>query len=186
MVKIGYARVSTKDQNLDLQIKALKDAGCDKIYTEKISGRKTYRPIWGKLMRRLQSGDVLIVWKIDRIARSARNMCEIADAMRDKNVIIISVSDGINTSTIIGEMFFKLAGVFAEMEISNLRERTIEGLKLARINGKTLGRPPGPSRIGVIDRIKELRSQSLTDNDIMRSLDIPKSTYYRYKRHIKG
>ena len=143
MKKIGYARVSTRDQNLDMQLHALKEAGCEQIFTEKKSGRKMDRPILKKLIKQSSAGDTIIVWKIDRIGRSAKDLCEVIDILRRKCVIIISLTEGINTSTMIGEVFFKLAGIFAEIEINGRSERTREGIKIARLKGKRIGRPPG-------------------------------------------
>lgn len=143
MKKIGYARVSTRDQNLEMQLHALKQAGCEKIFTEKKSGRRMDRPVLKRLLKQSNAGDTIIVWKIDRIGRSAKDLCEIIDTVRKKCVIIISLTEGINTSTMIGEVFFKLAGIFAEIEINGRSERTREGIKVARLKGKRIGRPPG-------------------------------------------
>lgn len=142
MKKIGYARVSTKDQNLEMQIEAMKHAGCDKIYMEKKSGRKLKnRPVLRRLLKQSTAGDILIVWKIDRLGRSARELLEVLDIVRGKCMIIISLKEGIDTSTMIGELFFMMAGVFAEMEINGRSERTREGIELARQKGKRIGRP---------------------------------------------
>lgn len=84
MVKIGYARVSTRDQNLDMQIKALKKAGCVKIYTEKMSGKKRNRPVLNSMLKQIKPGDTIVIWKIDRIARSATHMCEITDKLKKR------------------------------------------------------------------------------------------------------
>lgn len=105
MKKIGYARVSTRDQNLEMQLHALKQAGCEKIFTEKKSGRRMDRPVLKRLLKHSNAGDTIIVWKIDRIGRSAKDLCEIIDTVRKKCVIIISLTEGINTSTMIGEVF---------------------------------------------------------------------------------
>lgn len=105
MKKIGYARVSTRDQNLDMQLQALKEAGCDKIYMEKKSGRNFDRPVLKRLLKQVNAGDIIIVWKIDRIGRSAKDLCEVIDILRKKCVIIISLTEGINTSTMLGEVF---------------------------------------------------------------------------------
>lgn len=182
MTKIGYARVSTKDQKLDLQINALNTAGCEKIYEEYESGRKCNRPQLKKLFRTIKDGDTLVVWKIDRLGRSARDICNIIEKLREKNVTLISLNDGINTSTSVGRFTMQILGSLAEIEVSHLSERTKEGLEAARKRGAKLGRPPGPSRTGVLEKIKTLKSQSFLDKEIMQSLNIPKATYYRYKR----
>lgn len=184
MVKIGYARVSTKDQNLDMQIKALKKAGCVKIYTEKMSGKKRNRPVLNSMLKQIKPGDTIVIWKIDRIARSATHMCEITDKLKKKKVVIISITDGIDTSTPFGEIFIKFAGVFAEMEISNRRERTIEGIRNARNKGKTLGRPAGPSRPEIVDTIRTLKKKGMNNKDIISQMNISYATFYRYKKLI--
>lgn len=184
MVKIGYARVSTRDQNLDMQIKALKKAGCVKIYSEKISGKKRNRPVLNNMLKLIRPGDTIVIWKIDRIARSATHMCEIADKLKEKGVVIISITDGIDTSTPFGEIFIKFAGVFAEMEISNRRERTIEGIKNAKSKGKTLGRPVGPSKPELLDIIRDMKKKGMNNKDIITKMNISYSTFYRYKKLI--
>lgn len=184
MTKIGYARVSTKDQKLDLQINALNDAGCDKIYKEYQSGKKKNRPQLKKIFQVVKDGDILVVWKIDRLGRSARDICNIIEMLKEKNVTVISLKDGINTSTSVGRFTMQILGSIAEIEVSHLSERTKEGLAAARKRGSKLGRPQGPSREGILDKIKELMKQSFTDKEIMYTLSLPRATYYRYKRLI--
>lgn len=146
MAKYGYARVSTRDQNLDMQLAALNQAGCDTIFMEKKSGKRFDRPVLRKLLKQVTAGDTIVVWKTDRLGRSAKDLCEVIDTVRKKNVVIISLTEGINTSTMIGEVFFQLAGIFAEIEINGHSERTREGIKIARSKGKRIGRPPGISQ----------------------------------------
>lgn len=182
MKKIGYARVSTKDQNLEMQIEAMRHAGCNKIYMEKKSGRKIKnRPVLRKLLKQSTAGDILIVWKIDRLGRSARELLEVLDIVRRKCVIIISLREGINTSTMIGEMFFMLAGIFAEMEINGRSERTREGIEVARQNGKRIGRPPGISISAKnLKTIIDLRNNGNTIKEISLKTGVPISSVYRY------
>lgn len=182
MKKIGYARVSTKDQNLEMQIEAMRHAGCDKIYMEKKSGRKIKnRPVLRKLLKQSTAGDILIVWKIDRLGRSARELLEVLDIVRRKCVIIISLREGINTSTMIGEMFFMLAGIFAEMEINGRSERTREGIEVARQNGKRIGRPLGISISAKnLKTIIDLKNNGNTIKEISLKTGVPISSVYRY------
>lgn len=184
MVKIGYARVSTRDQNLDMQIKALKDAGCEKIFTEKISGRRSDKPQLKKVVKKLSSDDILIVWKIDRLGRNARDICELSEQLKNKNVTIMALKDGIDTSTTIGRFVMQILGSVAEIEVSHLSERTKEGLAAARRRGVKLGRPPGPSRSGVVEKIKYMKSRNISNKEIMQELNIPMASYYRYKKLI--
>jgi DNA invertase Pin-like site-specific DNA recombinase len=182
MKKIGYARVSTKDQNLEMQLEAIKHAGCDKIYMEKKSGRKIEdRPVLKKLLKQSTSGDTLIVWKIDRLGRSAKDLLEVLDLVRRKCMIIISLQEGINTSTMIGEFFFMMAGVFAEMEISGRSERTKEGIRIAKLKGKKLGRPRGISiSHDKLAMIIELKRNGYTIKEISLKTGVPISSVYRY------
>lgn len=182
MKKIGYARVSTKDQNLEMQIEAMKHAGCDKIYMEKKSGRKIKnRPVLRRLLKQSTAGDIIIVWRIDRLGRSARELLEVLDIVRRKCVIIISLREGINTSTMIGELFFMLAGIFAEMEINGRSERTKEGIEIARQNGKRIGRPPGISiSEKKLKTIMDLRNNGSTVKEISMQAGVPISSAYRY------
>lgn len=182
MKKIGYARVSTKDQNLEMQLETIKHAGCDKIYMEKKSGRKIEdRPVLKKLLKQSTAGDTLIVWKIDRLGRSAKDLLEVLDLVRRKCMIIISLQEGINTSTMIGEFFFMMAGVFAEMEISGRSERTKEGIRIAKLKGKKLGRPRGISiSHDKLDLIIELKRNGNTIKEISLRTGVPISSVYRY------
>lgn len=181
MVKIGYARVSTKEQNPEMQIAVLMKAGCDKIYSEKESGRKFNRTVFNKVIRRLKAGDTLVVWKIDRLGRSISGICKVVDNLKNKGVFIESITENINTQTQIGEFFCKLSGFFAEIEISNHSERTIEGLNNARRKGKTLGRPCGPKiSLNQIELIKELKKSGISVKEISLKTNIPSSSIYRY------
>lgn len=182
MKKIGYARVSTKDQNLDMQLEAMKHAGCDKIYMEKKSGKKIEdRPVLKRLLKQSTAGDIIIVWKIDRLGRSARELLEVLDIVRRKCVIIISLREGINTSTMIGELFFMLAGIFAEMEINGRSERTREGIKIAKLKGKKIGRPPGICiSPNILNAIIALRNNGNTIKEISLKTGVPISSVYRY------
>lgn len=187
MKKIGYARVSTRDQNLDMQLEALKQAGCEQIYTEKKSGRRLDRPVLKKLLKHVTAGDIIIVWKIDRIGRSAKELCDVIDTVRKKCVIIISLTEGINTSTMIGEVFFKLAGIFAEIEISGRSERTREGIKIARLKGKRIGRPRGISiSPETLDTILTLQHNGNAIRDISSKTGVPISSVYRYLKLKKN
>ncbi len=181
MNKYGYARVSRKEQNLDLQIKALKEAGCTKIFLEKESGRHKNRVVLNRLFKIVKKGDCIAVYKIDRLARNASHVCEITEKMKEKGVSILSLTEGINTAQPMSELFCKLAGIFAEMEVNNLRERTIAGLTAAKAKGIKLGRPIGPIRhVSVLNEIFELYNNGMKVREISRKTKIPVSTIYRY------
>jgi len=141
--RIGYARVSTADQSLDMQIDALIKAGCDRkdVYEEKASGAKDDRRVLAEVLRTLRPGDTLVVYKLDRLARSTRRLIEIAEVLAENNVELVSVQDGIDTTTPTGRAMFKMIGIFAELEREMIVERTKAGLIAARARGRVGGRP---------------------------------------------
>lgn len=138
---LGYARVSTKDQNLNLQIEALKKAGCEKIYQEKISGATKDRPELTNLIEHLREGDVVMVWKLDRLGRSIKNIIDLVLELNQKKVIIKGLTDGVDTSTPNGRLFLNVMASLAEYERELIRERTNAGLSSARARGRVGGRP---------------------------------------------
>ncbi len=141
-MKIGYARVSTVDQNPDLQIEKLKEAGCEKIITEKASGAKVDRPELKRLLDDvLRSGDTLVIWKLDRLARSVRQLIDTADILKSRGIGLVSLTDAIDTTSPGGMLVFHILGSIAEFERSLIVERTRSGLLSARSQGRVGGRP---------------------------------------------
>jgi len=141
-MKIGYARVSTDEQNLHLQRDALKKAGCKKIVADKgVSGNSTQRDGLDRALKQLRKGDVLVVWKLDRLGRSLRHLIELIAILRENGVGFQSLSDGINTTTAGGKLVFHIMGALAEFERSLIIERTKTGLAAAKRRGKYPGRP---------------------------------------------
>lgn len=139
---IGYARISTIDQNLDLQLDALARAGCEAIYRDEgISGAKAQRPGLSKALKRLQKGDSLVVWKLDRLGRSMRHLIELTTLFENKGIGFHSLSDAIDTSTSGGKLYFHLMGAFAEFERDLISERTKAGMAAAKARGAQIGRP---------------------------------------------
>lgn len=134
-MKVGYARVSTKDQTLDLQLDALKKAGCAKIYTETVSGAKAERPALTKLLDAVRAGDVLVIWKLDRLGRSLKNLIDIVNELLQRKVGLKSLNDPIDTTTSHGRLTFNLFAALAEFERDIIRERTNAGLMAARARG---------------------------------------------------
>lgn len=139
-MKIGYARVSTEDQNLDLQRDALTAAGCARLFEEKMSGAHSNRPALRAALRALRRGDVLVVWKLDRLGRSLQDLITILTALDRRGIGFRSVSDGIDTTTPTGRLVFHITGAMAEFERSLMSERTKAGLQAARRKGSVLGR----------------------------------------------
>jgi DNA invertase Pin-like site-specific DNA recombinase len=139
--KIGYARVSTSDQNLDGQIDALKAAGCHPIFLEKASGKDSDRSEWQKSLKSLKPGDSLVILKLDRAGRSLKDLIQLGDLLREQQVNLVSLSEGIDTGTAIGVLFFHMLGALAQFERENMLERTHRGLAAAKARGRCGGRP---------------------------------------------
>jgi DNA invertase Pin-like site-specific DNA recombinase len=139
---IGYARVSTNDQDAGAQVTALKAAGCDRIYREKASGGRWDRPELHRLLDQLRKGDVLVVWKLDRLSRSLRDVLTIMERLARAKAGFRSLTEAVDTTTPAGRMLMQMVGAFAEFERAMLRERTKAGLQAARREGRIGGRPP--------------------------------------------
>ena len=138
---IGYARVSTPDQKLDLQIDALKKIGCEKIYHDKISGAKTKRPGLEKSLEIARAGDTLVIWRLDRLGRSLKDLIQIAETLKKRDIGLKSLEEGIDTTTSTGQLMFHLFGALAEFEKNLINERSQAGLEAARSRGRLGGRP---------------------------------------------
>jgi len=140
-MNIGYARVSTEDQNLDMQIDALKEAKCDHIYEEKMSGKIKDRPILDKALNFMRKGDTLVVWKLDRLGRSLRHLIEVINQLMDSGMYFMSLQEKIDTTSTSGKLIFHIFAALAEFEREIISERTKAGLKAARARGRIGGRP---------------------------------------------
>lgn len=140
--RIGYARVSTTDQRLDLQLDALRAAGCTVIYRDIVSGAQASRPGLTRTLKALHPGDELVVWKLDRLGRTTHQLVVLLERLEQRGVRLRSLQDGIDPSTIMGKAMLQIGAVFAEMERNLIRERTKAGMKAAQARGITLGRPP--------------------------------------------
>ena len=141
MTRIGYARVSTQDQSLELQIDALEKEGCEKIFTEKMSGRISDRPEFQNCMDYLRKDDTLVVFKLDRLGRTTKQLIDLVEVLDERDIHFHSISDHIDTSSAQGKFFFTVMAGFAEMEANLIRERTKAGLESARARGRKGGRP---------------------------------------------
>jgi len=178
-MKVGYARVSTSEQNLDLQIKALKTAGCESIFSDKgISGTQRDRPQLMKALKALKEGDVLVVWKLDRLGRSLGHLIDMVTNLREQGIGFASVSESIDTTTPGGKLFFHMMGALAEFERDLIVERTKAGMDAARSRGQHLGRPRklNPSQI---EHAREMIDQGKSRNEVARLLSVNPSTLYR-------
>jgi DNA invertase Pin-like site-specific DNA recombinase len=181
-MKIGYARVSTEEQNLDLQIEALTVAGCDRIVTDKgQSGLRAAesRPGFSEAMALLGSGDQLIVWKLDRVGRSIADLIHLLKTFEERGVEFRSLTDGIDTTTAGGRLVFHIMGALAEFERSLIQERTKAGLRAAKKRGKRLGRPPALTPAQIAHAKAAISTKSETVTGMAEILGVNRSTIQR-------
>lgn len=179
-MRYGYARVSTDDQSLNLQLDALTAARCDGgIFTDKLSGKSRNRPGLADLLSQIASGDTLIVWRLDRIGRNFRDLVDIADELRERGANLISLSEGIDTSSSIGEVIYRLMIVFADFERKVIVERTNAGLAAAKARGVRLGRRPKLTARQVRD-LRALADSGKPKAQIARDFRIGRTTLYRH------
>jgi DNA invertase Pin-like site-specific DNA recombinase len=184
-MKIGYARVSTQDQDLALQLDALQAAGCGKIYKEKMTGSTRDRPELQKLLDQLREGDVVVIWKLDRLARSLKDLVNLVNEIQEKGGALHSLNDQIDTTTPHGKFTFHVFAALAEFERDIIRERTKAGLTAARARGRVGGRPKGLSKKAqhtaiIAERLYQERE--LTVKEICEQLSISRGTLYNYLR----
>ena len=183
MAKIGYARVSTADQNPQLQLDALDDAGCLKVYTDHASGTKADRPHWNACLGDLRSGDTLIIWRIDRLGRNLRDLIDIVTTLQARGVGVRSLCNGlVDTTTAHGALVFGMFALMAEYEAALIRERTHAGLAAARARGRRGGRTPKMTSalIGKAQRMYD--SRQFTMAEIAASCSVTPMTIYRHIR----
>ena len=176
---IGYARVSTQDQHLDLQLEALQKAGCEKILEDKLSGTRADRPGLAKVLELLRSGDTLVVWKLDRLGRSVKQLVDLVSALHQLGVHFKSLTDAIDTSTPSGRFFFHVMASLAEMERELIVERTRAGLQVARQLGRKGGRKPKMTQ-SKVDSARQLLSVGTPPKDVARNLGVSVPTLYRW------
>lgn len=180
---IGYARVSTQDQNPDLQLDALKESGCDKVYVEKASGAQRERPELQAALDYLRPGDTLVVWKLDRLARSLKQLIETIEKMEERQIGFRSLTEAIDTTTSGGRLIFHIFAALAEFERSIIRERTRSGLESARRRGRLGGRPPALSPEDLQAARALLGDPEITVEQVAKRLGVAPSTLYR---HLPG
>jgi len=176
MTKIGYARVSTTDQDTSLQVEALTKAGCTIIREEKASGTSTSgRPELATVLDFLRKGDQLVVTKVDRLARSLKDLQTITETIRDKGASLVCVDQPVDTGSAMGKMFFDILGVFAEFETNLRKERQMEGIAKAKAEGVYKGRKASISA----EQIKQLKAEGLGATEIAKRLGIGRASVYR-------
>ena len=173
---IGYARVSTQEQNLDAQSDALKNANCEQIFEEKITGKHKDRPELKTCLKALRKGDVLIVWKLDRLARSLKDLVEITTDLNQREIGFKSLTEAIDTTSATGRLVFHIFGALAEFEHSLIRERTIAGLDAARARGRKGGRKPSMSENDIKKAKAMLSDPQITKTEVAKHFGVSRVT----------
>lgn len=181
-MKIGYARVSTAEQNLDLQSDALLSAGCERVVTDKASGAAAARPGLEKVKEQLRAGDTLVVWRLDRLGRSLRDLITCMTYLEEHGVGLLSLHEAIDTTTSSGKLTFHLFGALAEFERNLIRERTQAGLMAARARGRKGGRPLALDRDKRDLAVRLYQENTMPIAKICSMLGISKPTLYAYVR----
>lgn len=191
-MKIGYARISSLTQDIQLQKEALEKAGCQKIFSESASGKDNNRPELKAMIEWIRQGDIVVVYKIDRIARSLKGLIEIVELLNEKKVNLVSLDSGdqVDTTSPMGKAFFQIAGVFAELERGMINSRTQAGIEKAKLDGIKFGRTAGsqnkttPSKL---EKIKIFLRGGQSYNWISKELSVSKQTIAQIKKlHLSG
>lgn len=184
-MKIGYARVSTLEQNLDLQIDALKKAGCEKIITDELSGSVADRPGLIKVKELLRASDTFVVWRLDRLGRTLKNLIEWLNTLEKEGIHFQSLQETIDTTTSTGKLIFHIFGALSEFERNLIRERTQAGLAAARARGRQGGRPKKLTSDKIQLVIDLYQSKKHSIQQICEITGISKPTLYKYVRDAK-
>ncbi len=179
-MKIGYARISTLDQNLGLQTDALEKSGCEKIFTERASGAKDDRQGLLDAIEFCRKGDSLVVWKLDRLGRSLKHLIETINLLHEKKVGFVSLQESIDTTTSGGKLIFHVFGALAEFERELIRERTNAGLASARSRGRMGGRPKALTDKQLRIAKTMLKDSNTTVMEVCQTMRVSKTTLYRY------
>ena len=190
-MKIGYARVSSVAQDIELQKEALEKAGCQKIFSESVSGKDNNRTQLKVMIELLREGDIVVVYKIDRIARSLKGLIEIVESLNEKKVHLVSLDlgDRVDTTSPMGRAFFQIAGVFAELERDMIESRTKAGIEKARLDGVKFGRPSGKinrNSIYKAERIKIFLKAGKSYDWISKELLVSKKTISDIKKSLSS
>jgi DNA invertase Pin-like site-specific DNA recombinase len=182
-MRVGYARVSTQDQTPALQLDALASAGCERVFTERASGAQRERPSLVAALDYMRPGDTLVIWKLDRLARSLKQLIETVEALSARDIGLRSLTEAIDTTTAGGRLIFHVFGALAEFERGVIRERTRAGLEAARARGRVGGRPPALSADDLAVAKALLRDPGITVEQAAKRLGVAPSTLYR---HLPG
>ena len=179
-MKVGYARVSTFEQDLDLQMDALEKEGCDRIFCDRgESGAKAHRPEWDNCLDHLRKGDTLVIWRLDRASRSTKHLIELAEDLKKRGVELLSLKEKIDTSNAMGKFFFRMTASIAELERDIIRERTLAGLAAARARGRKGGRKKSITEGQKLEARRLAEASELSITDICTKVGISRASYYR-------
>ena len=177
---VGYARVSTPDQKLDLQLDALREAGCERVFTDEASGANAERPGLTDALAFARSGDALVVWRLDRFGRSLKDLVGRVDELRERGVGFRSLTEGVDTTSPTGKLVFHIFGALAEFERDLIRERTLAGLASARARGRKGGRPRAMDEEKVRVASRLMRDPEVSVAEVCRAVGVSSATLYRY------
>ena len=177
---VGYARVSTQEQDLALQLDALHRAGCERVFEEKASGAQRDRPALKAALDYMREGDTLVVWKLDRLARSLKQLIETVEAFAGRGIGLRSLTEAIDTTTAGGKLVFHIFAALAEFERGVIRERTLAGLQAARARGRVGGRPPALKAKDLAAAKAMLKDPEITVAEVARRMGVAASTLYRH------
>ncbi len=181
-MNVGYVRVSKREQNPDLQKRELKAAGCEKVFEEKISSRKETRPQLEAALDYCRDGDVLVVWKLDRLGRSIKELIDLVNGLKDRRVGFRSLRESLDTTTPGGKLVFHVFASIAEFERDIIRERTMAGLEAARARGRKGGRKPVMDRRKIALASKLMKDRHVPIPEVCEAVGVSKATLYRYLR----
>lgn len=173
---IGYARVSTQDQNSDLQLDALKQAGCEQVFNEKKTGRTLQRPELEACLRTLRKGDTLVVWRLDRLGRSLKDLVETVNALEERGIGFKSLTESIDTTSAGGRLVFHLFSALAEFERNLISDRTKAGLAAARARGRKGGRKPKMTATDIRKAAAMLKDPSITKTEVAKHFGVSRVT----------
>lgn len=181
-MKIGYARVSTQDQNLDRQLDNLRAAGCERIFNEKMTGTKSDRPELKTMLLTLRSGDVLVIDSFSRLSRSTKDLLDLVDKLTEMGVHLVSLKENLDTTTATGKMMLTMLSALSQFERDLIAERTIDGLKAARSRGRCGGRPTVGSEKDKKQALAMYHANAMSNKEIADRLGISPSTLARWIR----
>ncbi len=184
-MKIGYARVSTQDQNLDRQLDSLTAAGCERIYNEKMTGTKSDRPELKNLLLALRPGDTLVIESFSRLSRSTKNLLDLVEKLNGMGVHLVSMKENLDTTTATGKMMLTMLSALSQFERDIIAERTVEGLKAARSRGRSGGRPAVGSEKDKQQALAMYDANVMTNSEIAARFGVSLSTLNRWIRDRK-